>query len=83
MAVKAWIVSLPAELAEAVQRVATEQPEEFVLEAVKRELERRNQLTAIREGTGAWSGHDEIPGTVEGLIEFMRRMRASEERDFR
>lgn len=77
---KSFTVSLPTDLAEAVQRVATETPEEFVIEAVRHEIRRRDQLAAIREAAGAWKDHEEIPDTVEELVEFMRKLRAHEER---
>lgn len=77
---KSFTVSLPSDLADAIQRVAAEKPEEFVIKAVRHEIQRRDQLTAIREAAGAWKDHDEIPDTVEELVEFMRRLRANEER---
>ena len=73
-------VSLSSDLAEAVRRVAAEKPEEFVIEAIRYEIQRRDQLTAIREAAGAWKDHDEIPDTVEERLECMRRLRANEER---
>lgn len=42
MAIKTRVVTLPADLVAAIQRVATERPEEFIAEAVKRELVQRN-----------------------------------------
>ncbi len=40
---KSFTVSLPSDLADAVQRVAAEKPEEFVIEAVRHEIQRRDQ----------------------------------------
>jgi metal-responsive CopG/Arc/MetJ family transcriptional regulator len=77
---KSFTVSLPSDLADAVQRVAAEKLEEFVIEAVRHEIQRRDQLTAIREAAGAWKDHDEIPDTVEDLVELIRRLRVNEER---
>ncbi len=77
---KSWNVSLPQDLADAIHRVAGDQPEVFVIEAVRQEIQRRDQLAAIREGAGAWKDHDEIPDTVEELVDFMRRLREGEER---
>jgi metal-responsive CopG/Arc/MetJ family transcriptional regulator len=77
---KSFTVSLPDDLAEAIQRITAEKPEEFVITAVRHEIRRFDQLTAIRAAAGAWKDHDEIPDTVEELVAFMRRLRASEER---
>lgn len=76
---KSWNVSLPQDLADAIHRVAGDQPEVFVIEAVRQEIQRRDQLAAIREAAGAWKDHDEMPDTVEGLVDFMHRLRAVEE----
>ncbi|MCY0877990.1 MAG: hypothetical protein OWU84_03465 [Firmicutes bacterium] len=77
---QSWTLTLPAEVVEAIQRVAGDRPEAFVLEAIQRELRRRDQMTAIRIAAGAWQNHAEIPDTVEGLIAWMRQQRAQEER---
>jgi hypothetical protein len=37
-------------------------------------------VAAIRAAAGAWQDHPEIPDTVEGLIAWMRQLRAQEER---
>jgi len=73
-------IALPPDLVDAVRRVAGDQAEGFVIDAVRREIQRRDQVAAIREAAGAWKAHDEIPDTIDGLVDFMRRMRASEER---
>ena len=77
---KMWTVSLPAELGEAVRRVVTGAPEDFVADAIRHEIARRDQWAAIQEAAGAWHNRDDIPDTVECLVEFMRQLRASEER---
>ena len=77
---KPMTVSIPADLAAAIERLAGSQPEAFVLETLRNELRRRDQLAAIREASGAWKAHDDIPDTVDGLVEFMRRLRDREER---
>ncbi|MDA8204470.1 MAG: hypothetical protein M0Z36_00225 [Thermaerobacter sp.] len=59
---KSFTVSFPSDLAEAIERLVAE-PEEFVIEAVRHEIHRRDQLAAIREAAG--EDHDEIPDTVE------------------
>lgn len=77
---KVWTVSLPAELGEAVRRVVTGAPEDFVVDAVRHEIARRDQWAAIQEAAGVWRDRDDLPDTIEGLVEFMHQLRASEER---
>ena len=77
---KPMMVSIPTDLVAAVDRLAGSEPEALVLEALRNELQRQDQLTAIREPAGTYQARDDTPGTVEGLVEFMHRLRANEER---
>lgn len=49
----------------------------FILEAAQQELLRRKQRDALDRSAGAWqdSDHPELPSTVEGLTEHLRKQR--------
>lgn len=72
---RSWNIRLPQDLVDAIRRLSGDQPEVFVIEAVRQEIQRRDQAAAIREAAGAWKNHEEIPDTVEELVDFMRRLR--------
>lgn len=77
---QSWTLTLPAEVVEAIHRVAGVRPEAFVREAIQHELRRRDQVAAIRAAAGAWQDHPKIPDTMESLIAWMRQLRAQEVR---
>lgn len=75
-------IRMPAELLKSIDRhVGPRQRSKFIIEASERELLRRKQVQALARSAGAWQdeNHPELPTTVEGLNEFLRRMRASAE----
>lgn len=77
---KSWNVSLPQDFVGAIRRLAGDLPDVFGMDAVRQEIQRCDQVAAIREAAGTWKDHDGIPDTVEELVDFMRRLRAGEQR---
>lgn len=76
-------IRIPAKLLKDIDRhVGPRQRSQFVVEASERELIRRKQLQALQECAGAWDDkdHPELPDTVEGLREYLQRLRADAER---
>lgn len=76
-------IRIPAELLQAIdQHVGPRQRSQFIIEASERELMRRKQLQALEESAGAWADSDypELPDTVEGLREHLRKLRTEAER---
>lgn len=54
----------------------------FILEAAQQELLRRRQKAALSSSAGAWKDqdHPELPGTVDAMVEHLRRLRRDAER---
>lgn len=76
-------IRIPADLLRDIDKhVGPRQRSHFIIEASQRELVRRKQMEALQEVAGAWKDedHPELPDTVEGLREFLRKQRAGEER---
>lgn len=80
---KVAAVRVPMELLEEVdRRVGRRRRSSFFVEAAKRELARLEQAEALAGSAGAWRAeeHEELPNTVEGLGELLRRMRDRSDR---
>lgn len=75
------LIPLPPDVVRAIETVAPDQDRTaFVVEAVQRELQRRQQIQAIREATGLWKDYPDLPNSPQELVAFMRRLRRSEAR---
>jgi hypothetical protein len=75
-------VRVPADLLAAVdRRVGPRRRSAFIVEAVRRELTRRDQVDALSKSAGAWhdEDHPELPDTVEGMAAFLRNLRTRAE----
>ena len=75
-------IRIPADLLRDIdEHVGPRQRSQFIIEASQRELIRRKQMEALQEVAGAWKvqDHPELPGTVEGLREYLRQLRDGED----
>ena len=72
-------VILPADLLAEVDRLVGERGRSaFLSDLVRREIQRRNLLAALREARGAWKT-EEHPELQEGSEAFVDRLRAENE----
>lgn len=76
-------IRIPVDLLESIDRhVGPRQRSQFIIEASERELIRRKQLKALQESAGSWNDkdHPELPNTIEGLRDYLQKLRAGAER---
>jgi len=72
-------VMLPADLLAEVDRLVGERGRSaFLADLLRREIQRRNLLTALREAKGSWKTQ-EHPELEEGSEAFVDRLRAENE----
>lgn len=72
-------IRIPAHLLKDIDKhVGSRRRSQFIIEASERELVRRKQLEAIQAAAGAWKDedHPELPDSVEGLREYLHKLRA-------
>lgn len=78
-------IRMPVDLVKSIDTyVGRRNRSRFLIEAAERELIRRKQLEAMKQAAGCWKAedHSEIPDTIEEMNEYMRKMRAQEERHY-
>jgi len=75
-------IRIPNDLVQAIDKlVGKGRRSKFIIHSSQKELIRQQQLAALKESFGAWDDdkHPELPATVAGLREYLRRSRLEAE----